>query len=213
MTKQPHVTRKIVLIACCSVFLLSALALALNAQTRNQRSQEARRNEIINQLQTLPEQSLRVLGNEDAPLRIVEAKVKEIPGSLFTQLTGRVTDLAAVSSVPEVTLVNTSGQTVIRFFLVIRDPHSRVLRGIIQSRIALKPGDTYVVTREHFGRPESRTVRGEDGQIRQTSVPLRMDSEQRWLQFAARPDLFVTIARVDFEDGTSWEIREGGEVR
>lgn len=213
MTKLPHAIRKTVLIACCLVLLLSALALALNAQTRNQRSQEARRNEIINQLQAMPDQSLRVVGNEDSPLRIVAAKVKEIPAALFTQLTGRSTDLQAVASVPEVTLVNTSGQTIIRFLLDIRDPDSRTSRGIVQSRIALKPGDTYVVTREHFGRPESRTVVGEDGRIRQISVPPGMDSEQRWLQFAALSNLFITIAKVDFEDGTSWIIREGGEVR
>jgi hypothetical protein len=208
--------RKMILITGCLVFLFSAAALALNIRTVNQRLQSSGRQEkgeIIKQIEESPDESLRVLGNDDCPLRIVEAKVKEVPGSLFTRLTGKTTDLATVSSLPEVTLVNTSGQTITRFYLAIRDPQTRTTRGLIQHNLALKPGETYILKRERFVTPEKITVADNNGQVRQTQAMPGMDSEKSWIQFAARSSLFITIIKVDFTDNSNWLIKEGGEAK
>ncbi|HLL73613.1 MAG TPA: hypothetical protein VK363_19400 [Pyrinomonadaceae bacterium] len=216
MPKMMRLNRWTLSIACCSVLALAAAALALNVRTDNQRSHSSGnkdRHEIVRQVEASPDQSLRVLGNDDCPLRLVEAKVKEIPGTLFTKLTGKVTGLATVSSVPEATLVNASGQTVTRFFLAVRDPRSQSTRGILQSKLALKPGETYRVSRDHFADPEKMTVTGEDGKTRHEIVVPGMDSEKKWIQFASRSALFITVARVEFEDGSSWSVKEEGEIK
>jgi hypothetical protein len=212
MTKPAHTNRRTFLIACSSVLLLSAVALAFNLNTRNQRAQNSAREEAIRQVNDSPDQFLRILGNDDSPLRIVEARVKEIPGHLFTKLTGRVTELAVVSSLPEVRLLNSSGKTVTRFALIIREPRSQITKGVLQSKIALKPGETYVVKPEHFAGAEKITT-ADATDARTSSVVPGIDSEKRWMHFAARTDVFITIYRVEFEDGTSWTIKEGGEVR
>lgn len=212
MTKQLHVNRKGISIAFCSLLLLSTVALALNIKSGSQRLQDSSRkveNEVIKQIDESPDQLLTVAGNNDCPLKITEARVKEVPGHLFTKLTGRATDLATISSVPEVTLVNTSGQTVTRFFLAIRDPKSQTTRGLVQSDIAIKPGESYVVKRENFAGSEKLTAADDRGQVRPIVVEPGLNSEKRWIQFAALPDLFVTIAKVEFESGGSWIIKEG----
>lgn len=211
-----NVYRKSILIACSLVLLFSAVAFALNVKPNSQPQRNASRtgkSDLIKQVEASPEELLRVVGNDDCPLRLVEARVKEIPRSMFTKLTGKTTDLATVSSVPEAKIVNTSEKTVTGFILIIRDPESRTTRALMQSKIALKPGETHTVMRESFGTPEKLTVADNDGQMSQRLVMPEMDSEKRWIHFASRSDLFVTIGKVNFEDGSSWTIKEGGDVR
>lgn len=217
MSKKMLLNRWTISIACCSVLGLSALALALNVNHNgNQRSSASGpkdKNAMVRHVEESPDQTLRVAGNDDCPLRLIEARVKEVPAALFTKLTGKVTDLAAVSSVPEATLVNHSGQTVTRFFLAVRDPRSSTTRGILQSKIALKPGDAYMVSRDHFTEPEQVTVFNEDGTTRQKQIVPGMDSEKKWIEFAPRSAMFITVARVDFADGSSWSLKEEGELK
>src|SRR6266478_1008274 len=123
MTKLLHVNFKTISIACFLVVLLSVVVFALNKRSVSQRSHELERRDktdIAKPIDESPDQLLTILGNDDCPLRIGEARVKEAPGHLFTKLTGKVTHLVTISTVPEVTLLNTSGQTVVRFYLMIR---------------------------------------------------------------------------------------------
>lgn len=207
--------RKLILAACCVVFLLSAAALALSGRTNIQALQNSdhkKKNEALRQIEASPERPLRVLGNDDCPLKIVEAKVKEVPGTLFTKLTGVTTDLETVSSIPEVTLVNTSGQTVKKFFLLVRNPEARFTRGVGR-KILIKPGETYAVKREYFAAPEKIATSDGNNQVHEALTALGMDSEKMWLNKGVQSDLYVIVARVEFEDGSSWTVKEGGEVR
>lgn len=218
MSKMIRLNRWTISIACCSVLLCSALALAFNVNNNNGNqgspaSANQDKNAIVRQVEASPDHSLRVAGNDDCPLRLVEAKVKEVPAALFTRLTGKTTGLASVSSVPEATLVNNSAQTVTRFFLAIRDPQTRTTRGILQSKIALKPGDSYTVSRDHFAAPEKMTVLNEDGTNGQKQIVPGMDSEKKWIEFASRSAIFITVAKVDFADGSSWTLKEEGELK
>lgn len=110
-------------------------------------------------------------------------------------------------------LVNTSDKTITRFFLAIRDPKTQSTRGLVESRIAIKPGETFIIKREFFGGTEKVTTTDDNGKIVQKLVKPGIDSEKHWIDFAPRSDLFITVARVDFEDGSNWIIKEGGDVR
>jgi hypothetical protein len=214
--KLRHLNRWTLVAACCLVLGLSTTAFVVVTGADDRRTQGAGnedKKELLRQVEESPDQPLRTLENEDSPLRLTETKVKEVPAHLFTKLTGRVTDLPAVSTVPEARLVNVSGRTVTGFMLLVRDPNSRSTRGVLKSELALKPGESFQIKRDHFVEPERRTTVGENGKTRQTTVAPGIESEKSWIQFAARPDLFVAVARVEFDDGSSWLIREGGEIR
>jgi len=154
-----------------------------------------------------------VLENGDSPLRVSEARVKEISGFQFTRLTGKTTDLPLVSSVPEASLVNSSGKTITGFVFVVRDPESKVTRGIIQNRVSIAPGQTFSVIRQAFLKSESVTMAEANGQIQQKLVQADMNSEKYWMPFADRSRLFATVAKVSFQDGTVWRVQEGAEIR
>jgi hypothetical protein len=209
------VTRKIVLLAGCLVLALFVVALASTVKTthrlqsRNQKDKDA----LLKQVDELPEQPLRVAGNTDCPFRIIQATVKEMPGPDFSRLTGRTTDLPAVASVPEVSLLNTSAKTITGFVILIRDPQSRTSRGLVDLKASVAPGETLLVKREYFVGPEKSMVAGENGQVNQRLVQPKMDAAKYWLPFAGRSDMFITVAIVNFDDGSSWKVKEGGEVK
>ena len=110
------------------------------------------------------------------------------------------------------TLLNMSGQTITKFILIVRDPKSRKTRGVIKHDVAMRPGETYVVSRDLFVSPDKVTTLDAKGQAQQTLVNPGIKSEQGWIEFAARSDLFVTVGLVEFADGSSWTLKEGGEV-
>lgn len=213
---KPFVSnRKSILVVCCLVCLLSTVAFALRVRSSSQPAQKPggkEKNEALKLIETAPEQTLRILGNDDCPLRIVEAKVKEVPGAFFTKFTGKMTDLETVPSVPEVRLINTSGQTVEKFLLLVRNPEAEFTRGVGR-KIAIKPGETYTVEREYFAAPEKVMSADGNGQVQEVLAPLQMDSEKMWLSKGARSDVYVTIIKIKFEDGSNWTLKEGGEVR
>jgi hypothetical protein len=203
-------------ILCGSVLMFSAMAFAYSGRTATlsvPASSNEDKKDIARQVEVTADQTLRIAGNDDCPLRLTEARVKEVSAALFTKLTGKATDLTAVSTVPEATLVNHSGQTVTRFFLAVRDPLSRSTRGILQSKLALKPGETYKITRDHFADPERITLKDKDGKFHQKLVVPGLDSEKKWIHFAERSSLFITVAMIEFADGSSWAIKEEGEVK
>jgi hypothetical protein len=207
-------SRKTVVFACFLVLLLSAFALAIGMQTKSQkRINQKVKQELLEKVAKSPEQPLRVVENDDSPLRIVQAVVKEAEGSDFTALTGKTTSLAAVPSVPEAKLMNTSGKTITSFAIAVRDPHTRSIRGFVQRAVSIAPGETYTVERQHFLNPEKITSPGGARGFSQKLVQPKADSENYWISFARRADLFITIGRVQFEDASSWTIKEGGEIR
>jgi hypothetical protein len=159
-----------------------------------------------------PELALRVFENADSPLRILNAKVQEISAAAFTKLTGQKTSLDTVCSVPEVQLLNSSGKPITGFVLVVRDPASKTSRGIVESSVSIGQGETYTAQRQAFVRPEWTASKGTDGQITSRYAQRDMNSDKFWLSFARRSDLIVTIARVNFQDGSTWTVKEGGEV-
>jgi hypothetical protein len=209
-------SRKLILLAASLACLLFIVAFRDTVKTDSKQLPVPTQNKketLLRHVESSPEVPLRVVGNDDCPLRIVQATVKEISGAEFSQLTGRTTNLVAVSSVPEASLINASSETITGFVIALRDPYSRTTRGFVQQKIALAPGETYVVKREHFVELAKTTLANETGQVSHTIARPSMDSEKYWLQFAARSDIFVTIGQVTFNNGGTWLIKEGGEAK
>jgi hypothetical protein len=214
MSRILELNRKTLVFACCLVLLLSAVALAIGVQTKNQkRLNQKVKQDLLEKIEKSPEQSLRVVENDDSPLRIVQAAVKEAEGSEYTKLTGRTTELAAVPTVPEARLFNSSGKTITSFAIAVRNPHSRSIRGFIQRSVSIAPGETYTVERQHFLNPDKITVPDGERGVRQKLVLPKLDSEKFWINFGKRSDLFITIGRVQFDDASTWTLEEGGEIR
>jgi len=213
----PQPTRKAIVFAGGSICLLAIVALSINLKTHSQQPNVAtkpNKDSLLTLIESSRELPLKVAGNESCPFRIVQATVKEISGPDFSRLTGRTTDQATVATVPEVTLVNTSQETITGFVLVVRDPQSRSSRGFVQQKVSIGPGANYVVKRDHFVAPEKQTIAKANDPVRQVLSQPTLESEKYWLQFPTPPfQLFVTIGQVTFSNGATWMVQEGGDVK
>lgn len=212
-----HMSHKKVLLTCCMAFALLAAACAYDGKTVGQNLQPSQQNSsgtLREQIERLADRPLRVAVNEEPPFKIVEAQVKVISGLQFKELTGAPTDFAFISSVPEITLVNTSGKTITKFSIVLREPKLQAGRMMLQRNVSIAPGETYIVRRNHFLAPDKAPggVGGSNGGV-SPHGPSGMESEQYWLTHGEWSDLFVAVGKVGFDDGSTWLIKEGGEVR
>lgn len=206
-------TKGKVAVASIIVSLLVTIAFGLSFTSQKLQPSASKVIETLSQqVENSADQSLRVVENDDAPLRILDAKVKEIAGNDFTKLTGKKTDLPTVCSVPEVRLLNSSGKKITEFVLAVRDPKSKTTRGIIQNKVSIASGETFTVGRHSFVRPEWISTVSADGKAKAGLQP-EVKSERFWISFAPRTDLFVTVVEVVFQDGSNWKVKEGGEIR
>lgn len=207
-------TRTIFLIFCL-MFSMSVIGLIFTIKSNSQSKRLTDINNkanLIARIENSPEFQLRVLENSDTPLRITEAKAKEISAADFTSLTGETTDLLNISSVPEVTVRNVSGKTITQFMLVIRDPKTRTLRSQDFPKLAILSGETFSVKPKHFISPEKITYVDGNG-LTITQEKPRMDHLNYWISFAERSDFFITVGVVYFDDGSRWMLREEGEIK
>ena len=200
-------------IAIAAIGLLGVVSFGLSRNTLFQSSTSAASSKEVQQVENSTDQPLRVLENNDSPLRIMDAKVKEISGPDFTKLTGQQTSLTAVCTVPEVHLLNSSAQTITAFILALRDPSSKNTRTIVQTKVSIAQGETYTMPRQAFITPEQISTVDNKGQIKTHFGQPDLRSEKYWISFARRADLYVTVARVTFQDGSKWTIKEGGDIR
>ncbi len=208
--------RRRLAIAIAVVAVLGAATFGLTLKTTSQQLHSSNSTGTVSTLQQIEksaDQPLRVVETADSPLRILGAKVKEISGSDFEKLTGQKTSLNTVCSVPEVQLLNSSEKAITGFVLVIRDPASKTTRGIVQTKILIPQGETFTARRQAFMRAEWTSSVDNEGEISARLAHRNMNSEKFWISFASRSDLFVTVARVNFQDGSSWKVKEGGEIQ
>ena len=208
-----RLTHPRITIAVAAIGLLGIVTFGLSRRIQFQSSTSAASSNEAKQIEDSADQPLRVLENNDSPLRIMDAKVKELSGSDFTKLTGQQTSLMAVCTVPEVRLLNSSAKTITAFILAIRDPLSKTTRTIVQSKVSIDQGESYTMPRQAFVHPEWMSTVGDDGQIKTRFGQPDLRSERYWITFAKRADLYVTVARVTFQDGSKWTIKEGGDIQ
>lgn len=215
MFNLSNIMRKTTLLACCLVGLIVVVALILSVKTNSQQRNvlnQKDKGELLKRVEKSAEIPFNTIDDNDTPLRITEATVKEISGEDFTRLTGKTTDLAVVSSFPEVKLINTSEKTITSFFVIVRNAATKSMRGFRQSNVSIAPGQSYEVKREHFVDPKKEMFSDGKG-ARQTLEQPKMDSEKFWLDFGKSPDVFITIPEVTFEDRGKWQFKEGGKIK
>lgn len=216
MTRLFIMARKTIIISCSLMLALFLVAVVLTVRTSTQSSKvpgQKDKDALLQQIENSMEQPLRFVGNEECPLKIVQATVKEISGAEFTRLTRKTTDLVTVSSVPEVQIMNTSTKRITGFVLAVRHPESNWNRGTVQPKVSIAPGEVYTVRRSDFVSPAKLTVADDRGQTHQKIVQGAMDEEKYWVQFAQRAEIFVLVNLVVFEDGSEWSVKKGGEVK
>lgn len=207
-------TRRKLAISVAVIGLFAAVTFGLGLRTRSQQSFSSKvTDKQAQQIENSTDQPLRILENDDSPMRILDAKVKEVSGTDFTNLTGQQTRLAMVCSVPQIRLLNSSGKAITGFVLAVRDPTSKTTRGLVQGKVLINQGETYMVKRGAFIQPEWTSTVDKDGKIRSGLETPDIRSDKYWMSFASRAALFVTVARVTFQDGSIWKIKEGGEIQ
>jgi len=208
--------RRRVAITISVIALIGAATFGLTLKTTSQQlhsSSSPGTSNIVQQIENSVDQPMRFVATADSPVHILGAKVKEISGSDFTKLTGQKTSLDTVSSVPEVQFLNSSPKPITGFVLVIRDPRSKTSRGIVQTKVLIPQGETYIIQRQAFLRGEWTSSVDKNGQVTTKFGPRDVNSEKFWISFANRSDLFVTVAHVSFQDGSTWTVKEGGEIQ
>jgi len=206
---------RVLFLALGLVFSLSLTGLILSVKTGGQSKPSMAHDDkdaLITRIENSPDLQLRVIENYDTPLRIIEAKAKEISASDYNRLTGKTTGLLNVSSVPEVIVRNTSDKTITSFVLVIRDPKTRSMRSQDFPKLSILPNETFSVKPRHFVSPEKITFVDNSGLTITREKP-GMDSVNYWIPFAERSDFFLTVGIVHFDNGDRWMIREEGEIQ
>ena len=205
-----RLSRSIVIAGSIIMVVFSVLAYAgLNRQ----KTMTQEKSNIIKNLETEPDQLLRVIGNDDCPLRIVNARVKEVSNHTFEQLTGSKAKASRVMSAPEVNLVNVSGKTITEFTFFMRNPNTKSMRMYTPNARSIAAGEVLKIPREHFGGADRVTSLGKDGKFTQKLVQTDFTSEKKWLNFGSRDEIYSSIGKVTFQDGTTWLIKEEGDVK
>jgi hypothetical protein len=199
---------KKVLLMVAGLCLIITGTLASSGLT-NRKPDDQEKKRIIREIENSPDQFLKVAANEDCPMKIIDAKVKEVPDHIFSRLTGTVARTTRVITVPDITLMNTSDKTITGMILFIRDPKTLQARGLQPHKMSVRPGESYNVGRARWSGEEKITTTDATGQARTQRIPRGMDSEKQWLNFALREDFYITVGQVTFEDGSKWQIKSG----
>lgn len=150
--------------------------------------------------------SYRIVQADDSPLKITEATGQEITNRQYTKLTGQTTVTTGadgktvfpnVFSVPVVKMVNNSGKTVNGLVVMLRDsrPNGK--------------GKSYFIIQGKPGAPRAISILPGENYTVDFRGDHPMFSEKYWLaEYTDSADFNVTVARVNFDDGTSWTAKE-----
>lgn len=167
--------------------------------------------QLLDRINQSPDIQLRIVENDDSPLRISEAKVKVISGEDYTKLTGKATDLKSLSSIPTFRVINVSDKVITGFMLMFRDPVRSSSRIIGFDKLKVNPGESYSMVRDDMVSSKVTTLADDLG-VRQ-NVSSKMEVENYWIATGNHSDSFFTVGKVTFADGSTWTIKEEGEVR
>lgn len=131
--------------------------------------------------------SLQAEQDDDAPLKIVDAKVSVISGEHYQQLTSRGAAFQEIISVPKVVLQNVSDKTVVGVTLMISDKAAQTKRGFYIKEQSIKPGQRFTILPENL--------------VQSTENPAK--NPKFWLDAADKSRVAVRVVAF-FEDGTMW---------
>jgi hypothetical protein len=194
------------LLAVCLVGVVIAQTLKTERQPAFLTDEKAL---LIEKIQSSADHPLRIKEDADAPLKILSVGVKEISREDYQKLTGKITELNSVFSVPEAALQNTSGKKITEVFFITRDLSTNKLKGMMMKDVSIDPGQTFHIKRGGAVKIDSITEAESDGTVRELTKE-SMSNENYWLPFANIDRLLVSVA-VTFSDGTEWANREGAK--
>jgi hypothetical protein len=162
---------------------------------------------LVEKIQNSPDHPLLIKEDADAPMKILSVGVKEISRDDYQKLTGKMTELNTLYSVPEASLKNTSDKTITTVFFITRDLSTGKLKGMMMKDVSIEPGQTFNIRRGGAVKTDSLTVAGNDGTVRELTKE-SMTNENYWLPFTNIDQLQVSVV-VTFADGSKWANREG----
>lgn len=195
--------RLIAVIAIVSLLALMGVAVGRTIKARMQSaSGTAGKDALVERIEKGPDFLLEVQQDEDTPLRILEAKVKEISPADYEKLTTNKSDNPSIISAPEVRMLNVSGKTITRVMLMIRDVSADRSTGLMRHNLSISPGATFNIFPADFVKPDYLTTVEENGKT-SSSVKAPMKHKNFWLPFADKSQVQVRVG-VEFQDGTRW---------
>jgi hypothetical protein len=203
---RPLGSRKIAVVFAVTAIVLLVVLVSVGRTLRKRGGLQSPKDPLIARVEKSPMTPIRIQQDDDAPLRIIEAKVHEVSAADYERITGEKSDLTSVISAPEVKVINTSNKTVKRILLVVDDPSAEKSQGINKGGLAIAPGDTFTIVPANFVKVEYTTSVDENGKLA-SGVREPMRSKKFWLPFPDRTRLQVRVG-VEFDDGTRWYNRD-----
>jgi hypothetical protein len=205
------------------IFILLAIAVLLSivvvviAQKATNRSplpvsdSTPENKKIIEVIDSSPDFDLRIKQDEDAPMKILSAKVKEISAADYRLLTSNQTELQNIVSVPEISLKNVSDKTISDIMLIIEDKTTQKSRGLLIKEQKILPGTLYKIAPQGYIKEEVVSSVDESGKSVSSTKEVKANPRY-WMSFADKNQIEVRIG-VTFEDGTKWfnKDQEGGK--
>jgi len=191
------------------ILLLAAAFLSgsviLQAQTIPS-SNEHQKGRVLKRLAASEGVQIYADNSKGSPLYVQEATVKEISGDDFTILTGEAHKHFKQATFPEVTLSNGTAKTIKSFAIAVGSAADKPRSGyiLLKNNVSIPPSSTYKLTSGEWPKAERVSVEQAGRFVNVLRKP-GLDSAKAWIPGSAS-DLRVTIALVEFEDGTRWMI-------
>ncbi len=203
-----------ILLAVTVLLSIVAVVIAQKATNRNPLpvgDSSTENKKIIESINLSPDFDLRIKQDEDAPMQILSAKVKEVSAADYQLLTSNRTDLQNIISVPEINLKNVSDKTISDIMLIIEDKTTQKSRGLLIKEQKITPGTLYKIAPQGFVKEEVANTVDESGKA-VSSAKEPKANPRYWMNFADKNQLEVRIG-ITFEDGTKWfnKEQEGGK--
>jgi hypothetical protein len=190
-----RITSLVATFVVLAVVVVSAL-LAIKSIRRNSTSVEAASTYVPQDISratfnTLGEFAIRAEQDNDAPLKIVDARVNAITGDHYHELTGQPARVGEVISAPQVVLQNTSNKTVTGISLIISDKAANIKRGIYIKEQSIRPGQRFTIRPENFVRVGGNPA----------------SNPKFWLDAADKTQVVVRVVAF-FDDGSMWANKD-----
>jgi len=134
---------------------------------------------------------IRAEQDEDAPLKVLDARVNVIMGDQYHDLTGLPGRMGEVISVPQVVMKNVSNRRITGVGLIISDKAANIKRGFYIRDQSILPGQNFTI------RPENL--------VRVGGNPAK--NPKFWLDAVDKARITVRVGAF-FEDGSMWVNRD-----
>lgn len=193
-------------------FILLVFVLTLLPSQGKSQINSYKRHKNPDVLQTVPAQAIAIGPSENPGLWIQSATAKEIIGEQFQVLTKQTAMSPRYISIPNIKLVNNTGQTIIGFSLGLLNQRSGDLEIYRKTQIQIEPGQEFIIDPMQWAgirKKESHTFVQSGGVAQEdTSLP-SWRSEGAWVP-GNITDFTIFVGQIDFSNGNRWRIQRIG---